>query len=474
MEFGSDPRSASRAALRWGFAGTIVLALTVGAVSVVEVQRSRREVRNLALTADRSSYLVGEIARHVSRLRTLALERLLAGEAGAPTRGTRDIERALDRVLLELEPLLQADERDEWRRFLTLLGHFRGALANAGALLGSGRHDEARTILTGRVTRTAERMHRELDRLAALNQEESQQLLATADRRLSQVRLIEAILALLLAGGLGAIWASVLRTVGRQQAALAEHVRRIEASNRDLDAFAGRIAHDLRNVLAPFAVAPWTLRHAREQPGALDGLAVQLERGVRRSAALIDALLAFSRAGHSPDTRAAASLPAVVQDVADECAAPALATGATLAVEVPELVVACPPGLLHLLVANLLGNALKFLDGCDVRQVTVSARARDDRAELVIQDSGPGIPRDSLARIFEPFYRVPGSKAPGTGIGLATVRRIVDAYGGTVEVESGVGLGTVFRVSLPLARTGAREPGVPPTPYGRPRQLTVA
>jgi signal transduction histidine kinase len=473
MEFEGDPRFTSRVPLRWGFAGTIVLAVAVGAVSVVEVQRSRNEVRDLALTADRSSYLVGDIARHIARLRAVVLERLLSAEAGPQTRRVAEIERILDRNLLELEPLLQPHERDEWDRFLTLLGHFRAGLAEAGALLLSGAREEARTLVTGRITRVASRMHRELDRLALLNQEESRRLLATADRRLSQVRWIESVLALLLAAGLGAIWATVMRTVGRQESAIAEHVRRIEASNRDLDAFAGRIAHDVRNVLAPLAVAPWTLRHARDQPGALDNLAAQLERGVRHSAALIEGLLAFSRAGHSPDKDAAAMLPKVVHDVADECAAAARNGNATLEVDVPELVVACPSGLLHLVVANLVGNALKFVDGSPVRRVVVSARAHDRCAELVVRDTGPGIPRDALARIFEPFYRVPGNQAPGTGIGLATVRRVVDAYGGTVTVESKVGLGSVFRVSLPLAPAGEQATDEP-APYGRPRQVTVS
>jgi signal transduction histidine kinase len=473
MEFDGDPRFTFRVPLRWGFAGTIVLAVLVGAVSVVEVQRSRDEVRDLALTADRSTFLVGDIGRHVSRLRAVALERLLSTEAGPQTRHIVEIERVLDRDLLELEPLLQPHERDEWGRFLTLLGHFRAGLAEAGALLRSGAREKARAVVTGRITRVATRMHRELERLARLNQEESHRLLLTADRRLSQVRWIESILAVLLATGLCAIWVTVMRIVGRQQAAIAEHVRRIEASNRDLDAFAGRIAHDVRNVLAPLAVAPWTLRHARDQP-ALDKLAGQLERGVRHSAALIEGLLAFSRAGHSPDKDAAASLAKVVHDVADECSAAARTVNATLEVDVPALVIACPPGLLHLIVANLMGNALKFLDGCPVRQVVVSARGHEERAELVVRDTGPGIPRDSLARIFEPFYRVPGSRAAGTGIGLATVRRIVDAYGGTVTVESELGRGSVFRVLLPLGRSGAGEAATAPPPYGHPRQLPVA
>jgi signal transduction histidine kinase len=68
-----------------------------------------------------------------------------------------------------------------------------------------------------------------------------------------------------------------------------------------------------------------------------------------------------------------------------------------------------------------------------------------------VADTGPGIPRESLGRIFEPFYRVPGAQAPGTGIGLATVSRIIEAHSGGIEVRSTPGQGTTFTVRLPAA-----------------------
>jgi signal transduction histidine kinase len=141
---------------------------------------------------------------------------------------------------------------------------------------------------------------------------------------------------------------------------------------------------------------------------------------------------------------------------------------ATLDLDVDELDVACPASLLHLITVNLVGNALKFLDACPVRRVFVSAHGFEGWAELVVQDSGPGIPHDSLERIFEPFYRVPGGSAPGTGIGLATVRRIVDAHGGSVEVHSEMGRGTTFRVRIPAVRE------VEPLRAGAPRAASVA
>ena len=71
-----------------------------------------------------------------------------------------------------------------------------------------------------------------------------------------------------------------------------------------------------------------------------------------------------------------------------------------------------------------------------------------------IDDTGPGIPEAARERIFEPFFRVPGTKQPGTGIGLATVRRILEAHGGRITVETPEGPGCSFIVWLPLADNG--------------------
>jgi signal transduction histidine kinase len=102
-----------------------------------------------------------------------------------------------------------------------------------------------------------------------------------------------------------------------------------------------------------------------------------------------------------------------------------------------------------------LSNAVKFLERDSARLVKVAAHPRTRWCELIVEDTGPGIPETALSKIFEPFYRLPSSRAPGTGIGLATVQRIVQAHGGRIVVESRVGEGTSFHVWLPLA---AEEP----------------
>jgi signal transduction histidine kinase len=107
--------------------------------------------------------------------------------------------------------------------------------------------------------------------------------------------------------------------------------------------------------------------------------------------------------------------------------------------------------LLTVVTANLLTNAIKFLERESRRNVLVSAHARARWCELIVEDTGPGIPEHALSKIFEPFYRLPSSRAPGTGIGLATVQRVVQAHGGRIVVDSRVGEGTSFHVWLPLS-----------------------
>jgi two-component system, OmpR family, sensor kinase len=179
----------------------------------------------------------------------------------------------------------------------------------------------------------------------------------------------------------------------------------------------------------------------------------------------MDGLLAFSRAGgKSDDLRELGSVDEALAAVMEEHEALRAAIQAEVSVRCDPLAVACPPTLLRVLFANLVGNALKFLSGrpADKRRVSVEARKDGPFCEIAIDDSGPGITPEDQARIFEPFYRGAGSAAPGVGLGLATVRRIVEAHEGTIACRSTVGVGSTFVVRLPLAPfavSSDRSPG---------------
>lgn len=130
----------------------------------------------------------------------------------------------------------------------------------------------------------------------------------------------------------------------------------------------------------------------------------------------------------------------------------AKAAGVTLAVEGASATVAVPMSRLKELLFNLMGNGIKYSENGG----TVSTRIaiQDGKAVISVQDNGIGIPKEDQSRVFERFYRVEKGRARkngGTGLGLAIVKHITQLYGGTVGLESEVGKGSAFTVTLPLS-----------------------
>jgi two-component system, NtrC family, sensor histidine kinase KinB len=138
--------------------------------------------------------------------------------------------------------------------------------------------------------------------------------------------------------------------------------------------------------------------------------------------------------------------------------------GVEVAVDVPpELpAVAVDASRIGIALRNLLENALTYTDAGG--RITLAAAAGPDAVLLSVADTGAGIPPEHLPHVFEKFFRVPGqSQASGTGLGLAVVHEIVTAHGGTITCESQPGVGTTFRLTLPVA---AGSP-TPETVFGR-------
>jgi len=107
-------------------------------------------------------------------------------------------------------------------------------------------------------------------------------------------------------------------------------------------------------------------------------------------------------------------------------------------------------GKIQSMVMNLVNNAIKFTS--EHGRVSISARRQGQELVISVSDTGIGIPKNALSRIFDRFYRVhrPGKQVPGTGLGLAIVKEIVNMHAGRIEVESQLGQGTTFTVFLPL------------------------
>ena len=235
---------------------------------------------------------------------------------------------------------------------------------------------------------------------------------------------------------------------------------RLEDSFKRLSQFSADLAHALRNPLNNLrGEAEVTLARARTPEEYQQTLASHLEEYERLSR-LIDNLLFLARADH-PHTAltrirfaARKEMDAVrefyealadEQQVAVECAGDAIVTG--------------DPMLFRRAASNLLANGLKYTPANG--HVSLSARILGDgAAEVVVRDTGAGIPREALPRVFDRFFQVDQSRdltAKGCGLGLAIVQSIMRLHGGSVAIESTVGQGTTVTLRFPAA-------GVQPAP----------
>lgn len=230
--------------------------------------------------------------------------------------------------------------------------------------------------------------------------------------------------------------------------AVAVRTRALQARNDELDHFAGRVAHD---VLGPLSGLDLSVQLLGESPTPerLEKLAPRMRSAVRRVRQLADGLLAFARSGAQP-APAQTSLTAVLPDLLVELHAEAEEAHIELTAEpLPNVVVACAEGVILSIIGNLVRNAIKYMGERSERKIALRYRVLETRLAIEIEDSGPGIPPELGARIFEPFTRgdVPGTT--GAGLGLATVKRLVTSHGGKIEVNSVVGVGSRFALELP-------------------------
>ena len=231
-------------------------------------------------------------------------------------------------------------------------------------------------------------------------------------------------------------------------------LRRLEQIRSD---FVANVSHELRTPLSSIKGFAETLRTgALKDPAVAVEFLSSIEKHTDNMTALVEDLLDLTaiESGQRVPVQEPVALAEAVADVVKGLA-PIAAKGkirieSALAPDVPEVV--ADRGHLKQILANLLENAIKFNreDGW----VKIQASRNGDRIELVVADSGSGIPAQDLPRIFERFYRVDKARSRsmgGTGLGLAIVKHLVEANGGLITVESAVGHGSTFRISFPLS-----------------------
>jgi signal transduction histidine kinase len=227
-----------------------------------------------------------------------------------------------------------------------------------------------------------------------------------------------------------------------------------QEANRLKDEFLATLSHELRTPLT--AVLGWTRMLVRHevQPGRIPHALGVIERNAMAQARLIEDLLDVSRitGGRLRLKMAETDVTAVTRDALESIRPSADAKRIALDVQLPSALprIAVDPARLQQVIWNLLTNAIKFTPAGGA--VTVSAAATIDGVEIAVRDTGRGITPDFLPFVFDAFRQgESGSNrtAPGLGLGLAIVRRIIEAHGGRVEAMSeGPGCGATFRVYL--------------------------
>jgi signal transduction histidine kinase len=238
--------------------------------------------------------------------------------------------------------------------------------------------------------------------------------------------------------------------------------RMLAARATELEAFSGRVAHDL---LSPLTNVSLAFGHA--EAVAMRAGDVRVRRLFERASSsvesvrrMVEALFEFARSGARPDPNARVELAPVVQDVLAEHEELAERSGVeVIATEIAPVAVVCTAGIVTSILSNLLQNAFRYTAGREHRRVWVRVLEEGEFARVEVEDSGPGISEEDRFVIFEPYVRRTSMGTGGLGLGLATVKRLVEAHRGSVGVASHPGRGATFWFTLPVAPRGPASIG---------------
>jgi signal transduction histidine kinase len=245
-----------------------------------------------------------------------------------------------------------------------------------------------------------------------------------------------------------------VRTANERLAEANDHLRR---SNADLEQFAYVASHDLSSPLR--SIAGFSDLIATRYKGRLDDdadgyIAFMLE-GVDRMQRIIDDLLAYSRVDQRPLRRDRVDLDDLLDELRRSLASSIADRDAQITND-PLPVVLGERGQLAQVLQNLITNATTYVAPGVAPQVHVSARPEGASWRITVTDNGLGVDREHAERIFKMFQRLdPDGAHPGTGIGLAISKRIVERHGGSLDVEPGPDGGSTFSFTVPAAPVGA-------------------
>jgi len=287
--------------------------------------------------------------------------------------------------------------------------------------------------------------------------------LARAERQHTLHGVLEGSVLFLMSGAslvLLLVWRQEEARARQHDAAVEEQLRRALG---ELDAFAGRLAHDLRSPLQPILTGSQSIERAPVSD-TVRRQAERIERAAKRLGRLVEAVLQFTRAsvaGATDGEQPHAHVNAAVQAIASELEEMAQARGGHVATDLgPDVTLPCAEEVVQSLVWNLVDNALKYgVKEGTPPSVTVRTGVERDLGVIEVEDRGPGVPPEVRERVFQPLFR--GQRGgEGLGLGLSIVERVVTTLGGHVELRGGKEDGALFRILVPIdsaEATGGRS-----------------
>lgn len=253
--------------------------------------------------------------------------------------------------------------------------------------------------------------------------------------------------------------AAVFDAEGKQHGTIVvfHDLTRLKQLERTREEFVANVSHELRTPLSLIKGYVETLLDgAKDNPEVATKFLQTIQRNSERLQFLIEDLLTISEleSGRLKMNLHSVRLHSLVDRVLEDFRAQAEARHVVLSNKVPELTARADSDRLQQVLGNLIGNAIKY--GRSDGHVGVTGRMSNGNIELCVQDDGPGIPEESLERVFERFYRVDKARSReqgGTGLGLSIVKHIVQSHGGKVWARSEIGKGAAFYFTL-LAKQG--------------------
>lgn len=233
-----------------------------------------------------------------------------------------------------------------------------------------------------------------------------------------------------------------------------ERTKQLEVANKELESFSYSVSHDLRAPLR--AIDGFSIALLEDYGEQLDDRAQnyldRVRKAAQRMADLIDALLKLSRVARVTVDRAAVDISTIATTVVGDLRDAEPERQIDIEIE-PAMEANADPQLVHAVLQNLIGNAWKFTRNAKAPRIEVG---RNGDGEFYVRDNGAGFDMTYQNKLYGAFQRLHAAdEYEGTGIGLATVARIIHRHGGTIRAEGQVGAGATFYFTLPTVADGA-------------------